>query len=38
MMLSLETTENKKILKDKVNNINYVKGKLLGTGGFAKCY
>ncbi len=25
-------------MRDKINNINYVKGKLLGTGGFAKCY
>lgn len=30
--------EQKKILKDKNNNIEYIRGKLLGTGGFAKCF
>lgn len=28
----------KRTLKDKINNIEYIKGKLLGTGGFAKCF
>ena len=26
------------MLKDKINNIEYARGKLLGTGGFAKCF
>jgi serine/threonine protein kinase len=26
------------VFRDKNKNIGYVKGKLLGTGGFAKCY
>lgn len=26
------------MFKDKTKNISYIKGKLLGTGGFAKCY
>ena len=30
--------DQKKTIKDKLNNIIYVKGKLLGTGGFAKCF
>lgn len=30
--------EQKKILKNKNNNIEYIRGKLLGTGGFAKCF
>ena len=30
--------EGRKILKDKNNNIEYIRGKLLGTGGFAKCF
>ena len=33
-----EEQQQKKILKDKVNNIEYSRGKLLGTGGFAKCF
>lgn len=37
-MLSAENNENRKIFRDKIKNISYVKGKLLGTGGFAKCY
>lgn len=36
-MLSAEL-ENRKVFRDKTKNITYVKGKLLGTGGFAKCY
>lgn len=26
------------MFRDKIKNIVYTKGKLLGTGGFAKCY
>jgi hypothetical protein len=26
------------VFRDKTKNIAYIKGKLLGTGGFAKCY
>lgn len=39
-MLSLDTnnSDGKKILRDKINNKTYIKGKLLGTGGFAKCF
>ena len=36
-MLSAEG-ENRRIFRDKVKNTSYFKGKLLGTGGFAKCY
>lgn len=38
LMLSAEGNENKRVFRDKVRNIAYTKGKLLGTGGFAKCY
>ena len=37
-MLSAEGNENKRVFRDKIRNISYTKGKLLGTGGFAKCY
>jgi polo-like kinase 1 len=37
-MLSVENNENKRVFRDKIKNIAYTKGKLLGTGGFAKCY
>jgi serine/threonine protein kinase len=37
-MLSAENNENRRVFRDKVKNICYTKGKLLGTGGFAKCY
>ena len=30
--------ENRRVFRDKVRGITYTKGKLLGTGGFAKCY
>jgi serine/threonine protein kinase len=33
-----ENGEGRKLFRDKTKNISYVKGKLLGTGGFAKCY
>jgi len=33
-----EQQDQKKILRDKNNNIEYIRGKLLGTGGFAKCF
>jgi hypothetical protein len=33
-----ELDDQKKIVKDKNNNIEYIRGKLLGTGGFAKCF
>lgn len=33
-----EEAEQKKTLYDKINNIEYTRGKLLGTGGFAKCF
>ncbi len=45
LTLDANSPDNKKVLRDKVNNKNYIKGtnsskigKLLGTGGFAKCY
>jgi serine/threonine protein kinase len=34
----MSETDNRKLFKDKTKNLVYVKGKLLGTGGFAKCY
>lgn len=33
-----EEAEQKKTLRDKINNVEYTRGKLLGTGGFAKCF